>query len=381
MKVESQPEISVILPVYNQANYLPRAVESILDQSLPNFELIVVDDGSTDGSAQALESFHDPRVRIVRQKNMGLSAARNTGLRLSCAPLVTFLDSDDRFHHEKLEVLSKFLRETPGVGLVAGRVSYMDKDGDALPGPEGEPCPLRLPELLFSNPICVSAVLMRRAWLDRVGFFDENLRACEDWDMWLRLLAAGCCMEWVEKPVVEYRMHQGQMTSQTARMRKAIFMVLDKFFAASEAHEYPKSWRQRAYASAFVQAACFAYLSGDMQKGRQDLCEAVQVDPSLTDDNYRELVDRLVAWAHDPRCTTPADFLTQVLNSLPSDQNILAVRLRHAIADSLLAPLFKCERGKWRLRKKDLLTAIVYKPAWLLNRGVLRMLAYAWLGF
>ena len=104
------PAVSVIIPAYNQSIYINESVRSVLGQSYQDFELIVVDDGSTDETPQILAKIQDPRIRIVRQSNSGLSAARNTGLRESSAPLVTFLDSDDFFLPEKLSILTYIFR-------------------------------------------------------------------------------------------------------------------------------------------------------------------------------------------------------------------------------------------------------------------------------
>lgn len=97
VRSENTPVVSVIIPAYNQARYVRKSIQSVLDQTYPFFELIVVDDGSTDETPQILAGIHDPRMKVIRQPNAGLSAARNTGIRESSAALVTLLDSDDFF--------------------------------------------------------------------------------------------------------------------------------------------------------------------------------------------------------------------------------------------------------------------------------------------
>lgn len=373
------PLISVIIPAYNQARYVSQSLQSVLNQTYPNFELIVVDDGSTDETPQIIARVQDPRVRVIRQANAGLSAARNTGLRESSAPLVTFLDADDYFLPDKLEVLLRFLEEHPDTGLVAGKARYIDHLSNTLPSPAMPSTRLDLPELLYENPICVSSILMRRMWLERVGVFDETLRACEDWDMWLRLLAAGCPMAWVEHEVVAYRIHPGQMTSQSVRMQKAIFSVLDKFFSQPQLSRNLSAQKNRVYAVALVHAAAYAYLANEFESATRDLAEAVRLDPTLQDDRYKRLIELLVAWAHDPRASDPRSFLRRIVVHLPPTQRDLAMPLRRAVSDVMLAPLFKGTKETWRARKMDLIQAVLYKPDWLLNRGVWRMLVDAWL--
>jgi glycosyltransferase involved in cell wall biosynthesis len=373
------PAISVIIPAYNQAMYVSEAIRSVLGQTYPDFELIVVDDGSTDETSQILAGFQDPRIHVIRQSNAGLSSARNTGLHESTAPLVTFLDADDYFLPNKLEVLSRYLENNLEIGLVAGRVIYIDHTGRTLVEAEKPSSLLELPGLLFENPICVSGILLRRNWLERVGVFDESLRACEDWDLWLRLLIEGCQMAWVENLVVAYRIHPGQMTRQSDRMRKAIFAMLDKFFIRPDLDENLRRHKDVAYSSGWIHAAVYAYLSGEADKGANFLQEAISHDPTLRDQHYQRLVRFLMGWAYDPRVIDPVVFLQQIITNPPPGEPGLVLPLRQALADIILASLFQSSKETWRLRRGDLLSVIRYRPGWLLNRGVLRMLAHAWL--
>jgi glycosyltransferase involved in cell wall biosynthesis len=351
----------------------------VLEQTYPDLELVVVDDGSTDETPEIIARIQDPRIRVIRQRNMGLSAARNTGLRESFAPLVTFLDADDYFLPDKLEVLSRYLDSHPDAGLVVGRARYVDHTGNTIAEQEKTAPGLALPALLLANPICVSAVLLRRTWLESVGVFDETLRACEDWDLWLRLVASGCQIAWLDHLVVAYRLHTGQMTRQSERMRKAILLTLDKFFNQPELPEHLRVFKNTSYGSGLIHAAAFAYLANEFDRGQLDLTEAVRLDPTLKDQHYKRLVGLLVDWSHDPRLNEPADFLERIMRNPPPSQPGLGAQLRRAMADAMLGSLFKSSRETWRRRRWDLLRAILYKPDWLFNRGVLRMIADAWL--
>ena len=372
------PLVSVIIPVYNQAGYVSRAVQSVLDQTLTEFELIIVDDGSTDNTPQVLAGFTDPRIRIIRQPNAGLSAARNRGLKESTAALVTFLDSDDYFLPTKLEIMCGYLNGHPDVGMVAGQFIYIDDDGNTLGQPAPAQTPLKLPELLLENPICVSGIVLRANWLEHVGTFDENLRACEDWDLWLRLAAAGCSMAWIDQPVVAYRIHPGQMTQQSSRMRKAILAMFDKFFSRPDLPEPIRACRDRAIAAGLVHASAYAYLSNECRQGAADLAEALRLDPSLAANQYRRLVDMLMGWSGDPRAQDAGVFLRRIISNPPDNQRGFARQLRRAAGDVMLARLFNGTRETWRDHRWDLLRAVMYKPDWLANRGVLRMLLDAW---
>ena len=371
--------ISVIIPAYNQAYYVSQAIQSVLGQTNPNFELIVVDDGSTDESPQILSQFQDPRIRVISQPNRGLAAARNTGLRESSAPLIALLDSDDYFLPDKLAIQSEYLLQHPEIGMVGGGIQIVNHAGEILKQIINKPDGLDLKGLLFANPFVPSSIMIRRQWFGRVGTFDENLRACEDWDMWLRLASAGCRFAWIEQLVVAYRYHQGQMTRESDRMRKAIISVLNKFFSQPELPETFMGYKDVAYASGLVNAAAFAYHCHQVEKGQRDLAEAICLNPVLAENKYQRLVDKLISWSYDPRTAKPADFLRRVIAYPPLGHPGLRRQLRRAMADVLLEPVLLCARQNRREYRWDLLKVIQNKPDWLLNRGVLRILMDAWL--
>jgi hypothetical protein len=260
-----------------------------------------------------------------------------------------------------------------------GRVRYINESGNSISESTKTLTGLALPELLFENPICVSGILLRREWLESVGVFDESLRACEDWDLWIRMAHAGCRFAWVEHIVVAYRYHQGQMTREPERMRKAILCVLDKFFSQPELSESIRACKNQAHATGLIHAAAFAYHSGELDRGQHDLAEAIHLDPTLKDKHYKRLVEMLVGWAYDPRSTNPVGFLQGIISNPPPGHPNLNRQLHRALADTYIRPLFSSSRESWRSHRWELLKAIRYKPDWLFNRGVLRMLVDAWL--
>jgi hypothetical protein len=162
-------------------------------------------------------------------------------------------------------------------------------------------------------------------------------------------------------------------------MRKAILTVLDKFFSQPGLPAELKAYKSTAYGTGLVHAAAFAYHCGEFGKGQRDLAEAVRLDPTLADGHYKRLVELLVGWSQDPRSNEPARFLQRIIENVPPGQPGLRRQLRRATADMLLGSLFRGSPETWRARRRDLLRVILYKPTWLLNRGVLRMIAEAWL--
>ena len=180
--------VSVILPTFNRAHKIARAVASVLYQAFSDYEILVVDDGSGDATPEALTPFL-PRIRsIVHSKNLGVSAARNTGIRESDSPLVAFLDSDDYWLPEKLATQVSFFSKHPEAVACQTEELWIRRGVRVNPmkkhlKPSGQ---------IFepSLKLCVvspSAVLLKRSLLEEVGLFDEGLPACEDYDLWLRI--------------------------------------------------------------------------------------------------------------------------------------------------------------------------------------------------
>lgn len=191
----ASPCVSVVIPTYNRVHVLGRAIKSVLAQSFPDFECIVVDDGSTDGTVEAVESFQDPRVRCVRlATNGGVSRARNEGIQVARGELVAFLDSDDEWLPRKLELQVARLRESEDARTtVAYCAAYkydefrnrMGIHGGAIY--EGD---VFDPLLTGWYPPTASLFIVKRSSLLDVGGFDEGLACAEDYDLWLRLAQA-----------------------------------------------------------------------------------------------------------------------------------------------------------------------------------------------
>jgi glycosyltransferase involved in cell wall biosynthesis len=181
------PAVSVVIPTYNRAATVVEAVESALAQTVAPAEVIVVDDGSTDGTRERLAPYAG-RIVYLRQENKGVSAARNAGVGAATGELIAFLDSDDVWHPRKLEVQLHYLLEHPETALV-GAAAFTDS-GRNWPGlPEGAPpaSRLRLAEIVLRSPFPTSAVVVRKSCLDAVGDFDTGLRNSEDRDLYIRV--------------------------------------------------------------------------------------------------------------------------------------------------------------------------------------------------
>jgi glycosyltransferase involved in cell wall biosynthesis len=221
------PLVSVLIPCYNQAHFLSEAIESVLAQTYPHFEVIVVDDGSTDNTSEVAGRYPEKKVRLIRQDNRGLSRARNRGLSESEGEYVVFLDSDDRLLPGALEVGLEHLHSHPECAFVSGHYRYIAADGSALPPPAppyvgGD----HYLKLLRRNYIGMhAAVIYRREVFESVGGFRGSVDAAEDYDLYLRIARKFpiCCHDEV---VAEYRRHAANMSADPALMLKTVLAVL-----------------------------------------------------------------------------------------------------------------------------------------------------------
>jgi glycosyltransferase involved in cell wall biosynthesis len=257
------PTVSVIVPTYNTIAYLPDAIESILKQTFEDFEILLVNDGSTDSTAQWAEKLTDPRIRYIEQKNQGLSAARNTGIDLAQGRYIGLLDADDLWEPTKLEKQVALLDANPDIGMVHSWVTFMDGQGRSTgriwkTQAEG----MALSQLLHRNDVAVLSVLVRRECFAKVGGFDPKLRSLEDWDMWLRL-AVDYPIAVIKEPLAYYRQLPGSMSRNCKVMEASFKKVIDRHFAL--APQSLQFLRDRSYSSAYQ---CLAWKA--IQSDRPD---------------------------------------------------------------------------------------------------------------
>ena len=190
--MEDGVSVSVVLPAYNRAKSIHRAMSSVLGQTHPNLELIVVDDASTDETCEVVSSIRDKRIRLIRHsRNRGASAARNTGIAVARHPLVAFQDSDDSWRPDKLvRQVHAFREAPPHIGVVFSQMATHKANGDTVVTPTHLPSrslELDTRGLLWANFVGTPTAVVQRRVLDLVGGFDEELRALEDWELWIRV--------------------------------------------------------------------------------------------------------------------------------------------------------------------------------------------------
>ncbi len=233
--------ISVIIPSYNRAQLLPRAVNSVLEQTLPAQEIIIVDDGSTDNTAETLTK-QFPQCRYIEQPNQGVSAARNRGIEVATGEWLAFLDSDDEWLASKLEAQRNLLQHHPEIKIChteeiwirnGKRVNQMKKHTKS----GGH---------IFQNclPLCVispSSVVIHRSLFAEIGTFDEDLPACEDYDLWLRICAS-YPVAFVEQPQIKkYGGHEDQLSQKHWGMDRFRLQALEKIIQSGRLNDRDKS--------------------------------------------------------------------------------------------------------------------------------------------
>jgi glycosyltransferase involved in cell wall biosynthesis len=203
---ENAPKVSVIIPTYNSARFLPEALESVFSQNYADYEVIVVDDGSTDETMAVLQPYAG-RIRYTWQQNAGSAVARNTGLDMARGEYIVFLDADDLLLPGKLREQAAFLEVRPSLGMVHSGYHVIDENGCILRSIEPwHTAPiLDLETWFIQKPIRMGAMMYRRLWLESVGGLDPSIRQSQDVDLMLRLVLAGCTAEWMYKPTMCYR--------------------------------------------------------------------------------------------------------------------------------------------------------------------------------
>jgi glycosyltransferase involved in cell wall biosynthesis len=216
--------ISVIIPCYNQAGFLRQAIESVLAQIDKDFEIIVVDDGSTEDTLGQAGRYRE--VIYLRQENQGLASARNTGLRASKGEFLVFLDADDRLLPEAFEIGLRSFDRHPDSAFVAGHVRLISAEGSPLPSPAPpEPFQEVYPELLRHNFIWTpGSVMYRRSAFDAVKGFNPSVDGSADYDLNIRI-ANRLAVHWHGKTVLEYRIHSGSMSRRASLMLKTAVTV------------------------------------------------------------------------------------------------------------------------------------------------------------
>ncbi|EGJ09801.1 MULTISPECIES: glycosyltransferase family 2 protein [Rubrivivax] len=289
------PSVSVVIPCYNARRHLPATLRSVFAQHGVTLDVVVVDDGSTDGSAELVER-EFPQVRLVRQANQGVSAARNRGIEEARHDWVAFIDADDLWLPGKLQAQFERLRAQPDAQMVytawlnwtsdepepapAWLAERAGGDGlaDADPGPSG----WIYPELLLDCHVWTSATMARRALLQALGGFDTTLHIGEDYDLWLRASRVTPILR-VDRPYALYRLHPGNVTKRVPKANdkgEIVGRALRRWgYAGPDGRQARRADVDRGLARSWSDFAGAHLVAGDASTARRAALRAVRTDP------------------------------------------------------------------------------------------------------
>lgn len=294
-----QPLISVIMPAHNTERFIGAAIESVLAQTYENWELLVIDDASTDGTGQVVRRFSDTRIKYHRCERIGHPAGvRNVGLRLAQGVLIAFLDSDDLYFPDTLAKLSRPLIKNPGLIAVYGFATHIDEQdrplAPAIPlaprknAKPGEPAYYLNPRythswenIVTSHISCLlSALMLRREAREAIGFFNESLYSAEDYEFYVRMFLHNynqvkCLSDYV----YQYRLHTGGMTKRPEHYEKVLNSCLRIFqwlFDEAPIPEHVKRYRSKAYVHCYRYLARERLLNAQPSLARQIILKAAK---------------------------------------------------------------------------------------------------------
>ena len=223
--------VTVVMPVYNGERFVAAAIESVLAQTYQAFELVIVNDGSPDGSAKQIDHFlPHPKIRYVEQDNQGVAGARNAGIAKGAGNLIALIDQDDVWLPEKLKRQTSYLAAHPNVGLLHSRVECIDGRGKSRPCTnaiwvypfEG----MCASQLLLGNGIAPLTVVFRRACVDDVGVFDPCFAPADDWELWIRI-ARRYPVGFLDEVTARYRFHDQNISQDQIKMQHVVLKIIE----------------------------------------------------------------------------------------------------------------------------------------------------------
>lgn len=288
--VLNKPLVSVIIPTYNRANFLPRAIKSVLFQTFKDFEIIIADDGSTDNTNKVVKRFNDKRIIYVHSEiNKGAPTARNAGLRIANGEFIAFLDSDDEWLPEKLRKQVGMIENLPkSVGLIyTDVIRVFQRTGEIIqknvPHFQGNVSR----EIIMNCFIASPTPLIRKECFQKVGGFDERLPAHQEWDMFIRILQ---CYEvaYVPERLAKYYIHDSQITNDINKKIQAWEIILEK-----HKDKFVKNYKVfSVYLNYLAKLYC---LNNDLKKSRLCFIKSIWYAP-LQKNSYLHMFLSLILW-------------------------------------------------------------------------------------
>lgn len=369
------PTVSVVIPTYNYGRFIGEALTSVFRQTYTDFEVIVVDDGSTDDTTQQVRAYL-PRIRYLSQQHQGLSVARNTGITHSRGQFIASLDADDVWLPHKLERQVAGLRARSDVAVVYPWWAFMNQDGVALPE-TGRPTHRgnALERLLHGCFLGFCFTMVRREVFDRAGLFDPTIEPLEDWDMLLRIAEAGFQFASIPEVLVRRRLHAHNYGNMAMSRRFAFERrVLDSAFSRLPAAMRTEQLRHGAYHALLVNNAIEFFHAGDQDACLGLLDEGVRLQPEVLarPGFYLGLALNLLPYGYrspdmlEARLDTITEIMVSIVRRLLNRSGIpeaVARRKRAAWSTLMLAvAILNGRSGRWSKAAAFLGKAFVTHP-------------------
>lgn len=290
------PRVSVVIPTYNQADYLAEAVQSVLDQTLRDLEVIVINDASTDHTHDVMGQYDDHRVKyLVHEQNRYASAARNTGINVATGELLAFLDADDLMHQEKLQTHVAILEKDPEIGLTYNSRIKINESGLPI-SIEVAPNVVTLSDLITGYPFSPSDIVMRRDWALRVGLFDESfVFSGEDPDFQIRLALSGCKMVGLNKVLNYRRIHTERIYKNLMGAMNDQVRALQNGFVDPRCPPEVLALQEVSLAKIYLIGSNHAFFQNETSLGQNLIRKTIRFDPSFLNIEAAKLRDYFIS--------------------------------------------------------------------------------------
>lgn len=309
---QANPRVSVIIPTFNNAAYIGNSLESILNQTYKRFEVIVVDDGSTD-STQLLLRPYSNLIQYIYQENRGSSAARNLGISKSKGELIAFLDADDAWVScEKLDKEVSYFDKDSKLGFIQSGwrlINEIDEHEFNVRPWENSP-QLDLYTWLHYKPVRLNSLMARRSCLEHIGCFDEELLQCQDIDLVLRMALQNIKSAWLKEITSSYRIHSRNTTGNSSDQCLYLELTLDKFFHRDDLPSHIRNEEAHVRYSTIVWLAWYQYYKGNLSGMASFLRKSLQHTSLLKDKAIADWIENFIGFSREVGFILDVDSLT-----------------------------------------------------------------------
>ena len=364
-------QISVIIPTYNRARLTETAVNSVLAQTYDDFEVIVIDDGSSDDTEAVITAIPDERVVYIKQENGGAASASNNGIKRAKGKWIAFLDSDDQFLPNKFALQMKAVEGNDEAGVIYGRYfgTSTIREKEILVGRCHDKYPLA--DLIMGPIFHWSTCMMRTDLVRQVGLFDTKFWVGEDWELTLRMGMTGCTFVCVPEPIAIIEIQEVSLSRDIHKYESNGRDGLKKTFANPNFPAELNHLKELAFASHLIRAAASAYISDEPHLGKEPLEKAIKEAPSLLDKNKEFLSTKLFNYIQGVSLEDPSVTIDKISNNLPRDESVAKFLMRELWGRYYVNSAFHAVRKKeMQDCRRNVIKAMVSNPENLRNRGL-----------